>query len=326
MWKCTFPIEFETRAGMFRWKGIWQLFGYITPNIPELRVRDKTRYEAWYCGLCRCLGKRYGLVSRACLSYDCAFLAMLVHSLKRGIITDLDESGSCTNSGESSANIIDGYTPLPCSSHACPFKPFARKRAVIDGESPALDFAAAVCVLLSMYKLRDDVADGKPFRALAELPLSSAFFKAKRDYPSVADSLADNLAKLSAIEKNRTASPDTAADAFGVLLRDVLMHSPAPSGNAQPLSELGYHMGRYIYLLDAWDDRRSDEKHRLYNPFVLSETKRTGAEFLIYFSINSAISAYNLLEVRYDKELIDNIVTQGCFAAADRIFNKEGNA
>lgn len=302
------------------------MFGYITPNIPELRVRDKTRYEAWYCGLCRCLGKRYGLVSRACLSYDCAFLAMLIHSLKSCEIYGRDAGSECACCHEASYHSIDGYAPLPCSPHACPFKPFSRKRAMIDGESPALDFAAAVCVMLSMYKLSDDVEDGKPLHSVAKLPLYRAFFKAKRDYPTVASSLADNLAKLSAIEKKRITSPDTAADSFGGLLRDVLVASPAPHGNAQALSELGYHLGRYIYLLDAWDDRRSDEKHRLYNPFVLSNTDRARAEFLISFSINSAISAYNLLEVRYDRELIDNIVLQGCFAAADRIFNKEGSA
>ena len=57
------------------------MFGYIKPNIPELRVREKARYDAWYCGLCRRLGARYGTAARALLSFDCTFLALLAASV-----------------------------------------------------------------------------------------------------------------------------------------------------------------------------------------------------------------------------------------------------
>lgn len=80
------------------------LFGYIKPNIPELRVREKARYDAWYCGLCRRLGARYGTAARALLSFDCTFLALLAASV----------------SGEDS----------PEDLLRCPFKPFGKKRAM----------------------------------------------------------------------------------------------------------------------------------------------------------------------------------------------------
>ena len=99
------------------------MFGYIRPNIPELRVREKLRYDAWYCGLCARLGREYGLAARACLSYDCTFLAIMLGSLEE----------------ESVSSEI---------AH-CPFKPLGKKKPIIKEASPALGYAAAVCVLLA---------------------------------------------------------------------------------------------------------------------------------------------------------------------------------
>lgn len=129
------------------------LFGYIKPNIPELRVREKARYDAWYCGLCRRLGARYGTAARALLSFDCTFLALLAASV----------------SGEDS----------PEDLLRCPFKPFGKKRAMLGSPSAALDFAADVCVILSEFKLSDDIADGKPLQIAAKLSLLCAFKKAR---------------------------------------------------------------------------------------------------------------------------------------------------
>ena len=111
------------------------MFGYIRPNLPELKVREKERYEAWYCGLCRSLGKRYGQASRLVLSYDGAFLAMLLSA-----VTD---------------------RPSPCEKHLCPVHPLKKKKAMVQRENPALDYAADVCVILADFKLRDDAQDGK---------------------------------------------------------------------------------------------------------------------------------------------------------------------
>ena len=88
------------------------------------------------------------------------------------------------------------------------------------------------------------------------------------------------------------------------------------------LAEIGFNVGRFIYLADAWDDRATDAKHGLYNPFVLSESKEQDAEFLMNISINNAIDALDLLEIRHDGELVYNIITDGLFGAMDMIKSK----
>ncbi len=54
------------------------MFGYVRPADGHLTAEDKSRFQAAYCGLCRSLGRRYGLAARMILNYDLAFLAMLL--------------------------------------------------------------------------------------------------------------------------------------------------------------------------------------------------------------------------------------------------------
>lgn len=280
------------------------MFGYVKPNLPELKVREKERYEAWYCGLCRSLGKRYGQKARLLLSYDCAFLAMFLSSVR----------------GEAS----------PCEKHLCPVHPLRGKKPMVRRENPAFDYAADICVILAKFKLRDDVRDGKPLRRTLSLPLLRAFSKAKKRLPEVYAAVEKSVTELAAIEKAKLPSPDSAANTSGEMLRAIMVNAPLPEDLPAPgeirliLSEIGFFIGRTVYLLDAWDDREKDLKKKLYNPFNLSGAKEEDAEFLVNFSINSAISAYNLLEerLRSDLGVLHNVFYEGLFNAWDGINRK----
>ena len=46
------------------------MFGYITVNKDELKIKDYRRYRAFYCGVCHSLGEHYGLSGRMTLTYD----------------------------------------------------------------------------------------------------------------------------------------------------------------------------------------------------------------------------------------------------------------
>ncbi|MBR5947886.1 MAG: hypothetical protein IKZ82_04435 [Clostridia bacterium] len=281
------------------------MYGYVRPNIPELKVREKQRYDAWYCGLCRSIGKRYSLLSRLVLSYDSAFLAMLLS----------DVSGKFS----------------PCAKRTCPIRPLGRKKVMVDSDSPALDYAADVCVILAEFKLKDDARDGKKLRGAAKLPLSNAFKKAREFAPELHDAVDRSIDALNAIESEKKPSLDLAANAFGELMRSVMRLAPLPTDmdsekeeqTRTVLSELGYWLGRAIYFLDAWDDRDEDEKRGLYNPFIITGASKQDADFEINYSINSAVSAYNLLDgaevASPDRAIEDNVFYQGLFAMWDSI-------
>ena len=57
------------------------MFGYVVVNQEALDAPSLRRYRAFYCGLCRTLGDRYGMAARMALTYDMTFLILLLGSL-----------------------------------------------------------------------------------------------------------------------------------------------------------------------------------------------------------------------------------------------------
>ena len=57
------------------------MFGYVTLYRKGLADAEMDRYQAYYCGLCRTLGRRYGHTGQLALSYDMAFVAILLTAL-----------------------------------------------------------------------------------------------------------------------------------------------------------------------------------------------------------------------------------------------------
>ena len=54
------------------------MFGYVRPVRPELKCKDFDLYRATYCGLCRCLRRRFGLIAPMLLNFDFTFLTLLL--------------------------------------------------------------------------------------------------------------------------------------------------------------------------------------------------------------------------------------------------------
>ena len=53
------------------------MFGYVNVYKDELKIKDYDTYRAYYCGLCKMLGKRHNALARLSLNYDLTFLAVL---------------------------------------------------------------------------------------------------------------------------------------------------------------------------------------------------------------------------------------------------------
>ena len=145
------------------------MFGYVRPFRPELKCKDFDLYRATYCGLCRCLRRRYGLIAPMFLNFDFTFLALVLWE------------------GE------ERWEPCRGRCHA---NPLVKKTMCV--QSPALELAADESIVLAWWKLRDSVQDegffgGLPARALS-LALAGSYRKAARRVPDF-DRTADTLAR-----------------------------------------------------------------------------------------------------------------------------------
>ena len=261
------------------------MFGYVSPLKCELKVKDLALYQAHYCGLCRTIAKRYGQLPRLTLNYDCSFLALLLCGLSGG---------------------------QPCEQRRCAYKPLAGKKPVAP-YTPGMEYAADVNILLAHSKLEDDWNDERRLDAFAgKSALKRAADKATRFRPETAAAIREQIRALSKLESEQCAELDAPADAFAVMMRRILMQFEAKSGEISLiLGELGYHLGRWIYLIDAWDDREKDEKRHSFNPFLFSGAGEERASFLLYYSLREAQKAYDLLEPVSNRPVLDNIMYLG---------------
>lgn len=262
------------------------MFGYIQPDKSELRLREFAEYRAYYCGLCKCIGSAYGETARITLSYDCAFVALMLCGMAGS-----DDVSHCR----------------------CAYKPLTKPRLAAK-ENDGIRFAADLNILLSCAKLEDDWRDEKKLTSFAgRAAMKAAFESAKARAPRLHAAISDGIAELSALEKVGCADIDAPADAFARMMREIAACAPVEEeGNATAFRHLMYHLGRWVYLIDAWDDRDKDKRAGVYNPFLASGANRERAEFLLNCSLNEAMAAYELMDIRAHESLIDNFLRYGC--------------
>ena len=214
------------------------MFGYVIPDQAALDDAAKARYRTAYCGLCRRIGALHGLRGRLTLSYDLTFLNLLLSSLYEG------ESACITG-----------------SSH-CPIHPI---RKVSWRHSGPTDYCADLSVALHYYNAADKWNDdhsllGLGFERLLDAPTQEA---AKR-WPRQCAAIRSCLDRLTRLEAEGSEDLDAVSGCFGELMAELFDYRQ--DHWSPELRSIGFHLGKFIYLLDAYDDLARDEKKGAYNP------------------------------------------------------------
>ena len=255
------------------------MFGFVTAATSELTGEQKQRYYGVYCGICRQLRSRGSSLARLGLSYDMAFLSLLLMSL---------------------------YEPEEqWGSRACALHPF-KPRSWVD--NPYVSYGADMNFILTYYKCLDDWQDDRSHGArLMAQHLKPHMTGLQERYPRQWGSIAACLERLSRLEKENCRNPDEPANCFGKLMGELLVYREdlwAPT-----LRELGFYLGRFIYLADAMADFPKDIKRKKYNP-LSSETREQWEDYLV-LAMGSCTEAFERLPLVQDKGILDNILYSG---------------
>ena len=271
------------------------MFGYVTANLKELDKQTEKRYGAVYCGICRRIRIQSGNAARLGLSYDMAFLALLLMSLYE----PQEESGQ----------------------KACAMHPI-RKRPWVD--NPYIRYAADMNVALNYYNCLDDWEDDRKYSAkLLAGQLAKHLPEITERYPRQCRAMEDCIRQLSRLETAGCANPDEPAACFGRLMGELLTYKEdlwAPT-----LRQMGFYLGRFIYLLDAALDYEKDEKRGKYNPYLAMGTGKDWArweEYLI-LTMGRCTDFFEKLPLVQDKPLLDNILYSGVWIKKRRKGQKE---
>mgnify|MGYP000963495243 CR=1 FL=1 len=286
------------------------MFGYVEPDKPELKIREFDVFRGYYCSLCKTLGRRYSQFSRLTLNYDLAFLYVLLDSL-----SSLPISGKRQR----------------CIAH--PLK----KRFIIFSNKFA-EYTSDMNIILMYYSLEDKWNDEKNLiGGTGALALKRAFNKAKKRQPEKCASIEKHIRSLSSLENKGCDSVDEVAEEFAAIMRDVFECKCIDDDiNRKALGWMGYNLGRWIYILDAYDDIEKDVKNNSFNPLIsqygfkgdsidsFKESIREKVNFTLTYSLSEVEKAYSLLTIEKNKGILDNILYSGLIVKTDKVLQERG--
>lgn len=280
------------------------MFGYVVINEQELKVREVGVYRSYYCGLCRMLREQYGISGQMTLTYDMTFLILL--------LSDLYDAG-------------DELGETRCIAH--PFEKHATRC------NEFTEYAADMNILLSYYSCLDDWSDEhKMHKLLASKLLKKKCTRAGADYGHKAAVIKDRLDRLHASEAEKETDIDKVAGYFGDIMSELF--AVREDDWEVPLRQMGFYLGKFVYLMDAYDDLEKDMKSRSYNPFLamkddpeLDEKVRQ----ILTMMISRSCEAFELLPCVENLPILRNILYSGVWtrynsvrAARSGNFGKEG--
>ena len=279
------------------------MFGYVRPPLGLLPQEEAQRFRRVYCGLCHTLGQRYGEIARFILNYDFTYLTIL--------LSGGEESQECAS-----------------RCYASPIRP-----RPYDLTTNAMELAADESVILAYWQLRDGVDDhdffhGLKYRGGAKL-LEAAYHKAARFRPDFDACTRKHLAALAELEKSNCASIDRAADAFACLLEGAAEEVQDPL-RRRVLRQLLYHLGRWVYLIDAADDLKKDTENGNYNPVALRFGLQDGCwtpesrqEFVLSLdhSIHMMTTAFELIPFGVWTPILESTLYTGLFQVGKAVLD-----
>lgn len=259
------------------------MFGYVTASVKELTPQQKQRYNAVYCGICRRIRLQSSQIARLGLSYDMAFLALLLMSL---------------------------YEPEEDSGdRACMLHPVKPKPWI---DSKFVRYAADMNVALAYYNFLDDWQDdGKVSAKLMAEAFGKHYPAIEEQYKRQCGTIRDCIRRLNQLEKAGCSNPDEPAGVFGELMAQLFvveedLWSPA-------LRQMGQALGRFIYLLDAAVDFDKDKRKGKYNPYLAMGMEKDWARWEEYLvlTMGRCTASFEMLPLVQDKALLDNILYSG---------------
>lgn len=290
------------------------MFGYVNVYKPELKMKDFYKYKAYYCGLCKTLKDNYGRLGQMTLSYDMTFLILLLTSLYESDTVKLQNR---------------------CLVHP------VRKHDTLVNEMTA--YVAAMNIALSYHHLRDDWMDEKKPAGLAGAGMLKRYYKKiSRQYPRQCKAIEESLAALAQCEKRRETNIDLVARCFGELMSELFVYRR--DRWEEGLRRMGFYLGKYIYILDAYDDMEKDRKHNSYNPLLQKRKKNEGHTLqtiplfgenlheecrrILTMMMAECTKEFEKLPCLLDIDILRNILYDGVWTKFDEIqkerTNKEG--
>lgn len=271
------------------------MFGYIIINKGDMKFKEFDIYHSYYCGLCDALKRRYGKAGQLCLSYDMTFVVMLLSSL---------------------------YEPetevgwVKCIVH--PFEKHPVRKNEFSG------YCADMNLLFTYYKCKDDWADEKKISRLAYgRLLRRAYRSVCLRYGEKSKKIAALLREIGQEEKKQNQDIDHMAGLFGEIMGEIF--AVREDEWKDSLKTMGYFLGKFIYLMDAYEDIEEDIRQKRYNPL---RKKYDSTDFeeeiktILTMMMAGCCREFEKLPVIEHAEILRNILYSGVWYRYEMVHQK----
>ena len=263
------------------------MFGYVVINKDELKFKEYDIYHAYYCGLCHSLKQRHGYKGQISLNNDLTFVAILLSSLYEADVKKHE-----------SRCIIHPMKKHQYFSHEL------------------IDYAADMTIALTYYKCEDDWIDNhNQMKYIYKSSLQSSFDQVYKLYPKKLDLMKMCLDEIHELEKQNCLNIDLVAGLFGKIMGEICVYKDDEWKDE--LYELGFYLGKFIYIMDAYDDLEKDIKKHNYNPLIQYMDRDDYHDYcfnLLEMMISRSSLSFECLPIIDNEELLRNIIYSGVWS------------
>ncbi len=265
------------------------MFGYININQKIMTEEDRKAYQAYYCGLCRQLKTSCGAKGQMLLNYDMTFLVVL--------LTGLYE-------------LTNEASEITCALH-----PTKRKTVWIN---EATNYAADMNLILAYHNLIDDWKDDKAYskKAFAKI-LDKDYARIMQKYPRQVAAVEEYMKRTEEVERRGEKNLDAVAGLSGEMLGEVFCWREDEW--ARELRTLGFYMGKFIYLMDAYEDYDADLQKGSYNPLISQMKERdedmdTFIRLLLTSMMSECAKSFERLPILLHADILRNVLYSGVWS------------
>ena len=260
------------------------MFGYISVNKPELKIKDYDQYRAYYCGLCQTLKKEHGRFGQIALNYDMLFIVLLLSGL---------------------------YEPSNIEeNHRCVMHPLTKHRMI---ENQFSGYASDMTIVLAYYKSEDDWKDERKYSKLMyKSLLKSKMKRLEEKYPLKTKNIKQYLVEMAKCEQEKSMNIDYLSSLFGKVMQEIVVYKD--DSWQEELRQVGDYLGRFVYLLDAYEDIEQDIKKKQFNPLINRYQEDGFDEWMqeiLEMMMAKCSEAYEVLPIIEHSRILYNILYVG---------------
>ena len=268
------------------------MIGYLRPYLPELKIHDYRIYRSYCCGLCSQLRTDYGLASSRLLNHDMVLFALL-------------------------ADCLAGREPTT-AHQVCPRHWF--KKQCMLCHTKGIRFASQVEIILAWHQTNDYDPWKLGFQARMRfywerMVLKGAYMRAIADGRQIERLMLQERDHAAALEMAHCTDYDAACEPSANFYGALFAACAPDESSIKPLRRLGFYIGKIYYLLESAEHFESDRISGRYNIFVVNgltrETALESAQNRCNMAAAELARAYNLLSIKLNRSLLDNIMFLG---------------